>query len=29
MEAEVVISGNVGSEVEWRSDERYGARATP
>lgn len=28
MEAEVVISGNVGSEVEWRSDERYGARAT-
>ena len=24
----MVISGNVGSEVEWRSDERYGARAT-
>lgn len=28
MEAEVVINGNVGSEVEWREDERYGARAS-
>ncbi|MFT3877544.1 MAG: single-stranded DNA-binding protein [Propioniciclava sp.] len=28
MEAEVVISGNVGADVEWRTDERYGARAS-
>lgn len=28
MEAEVVISGNVGAAVEWREDERYDGRAT-